>query len=404
MKNIISAALLLITATGCSTQLNKVTYPEFASVAAETINIESDTTPIYIGGYGSSMVYHPADSCFYLLSDRGPNVDGLTSESKVFPIPDYVPAIGQFRLVGDSLILVKRITLKESDGRNFSGLPNAAGSGITGEVAYNLCGEIIVNPTRGLDTEGLALAPDGTFWISDEYAPFVIQFDRNGVLMRELSPSKGLPAYFEKRRTNRGMEGLTISKDGKKLYGIMQSPLFMPDNSTKDISVNNRILEIELTSGQTREFIYTMESPENVVSEICFVNDSIMLVLERDGKFPQKNTGFKRVYQINITHATDISDKEIEMLSTAEMESQNVVPAAKVLFVDILAAIPNYRHDKPEGITLIGDSVLCIANDDDFGINATADGRYASKLDTKGRLDKNIIYFIPVWCRNSLKR
>lgn len=390
--------IIILTAFLCACNSVKTTNTDItvAHVAAEKIVIEGDSTPIYIGGYGSSMVYTSADSCFYLLTDRGPNVDGEISESKVFPIADYAPTIGKFRLVGDSLVLLEKITLKQADGTPFTGLPNIEGDGVTGETAYDLKGEIITNPSRGLDTEGLAIAPDGTFWVSDEYAPFVMQFDRNGLLMREMSPTAGLPAYYAKRRPNRGMEGLTISKDGRKLYCIMQSPLYVPDKSTKDLSVNNRILVINLDDNTTTEYIYQMESPKNVVSEISFINDSTMLVLERDGDFPKNGKGFKRVYRITTTSATDVSNKEIEMLSLVELQNEWIKPVCKALFVDILATVPNYRHDKPEGISMIGDSILCVVNDDDFGIGATINGSYAPKQDCNSHLDKNTVYFIPV--------
>ena len=396
MKNIVLLVLLTILVTGCMERSKTDRLPAFASVAAERVNIEGDSTTVYIGGYGSSIVYNPTDSCFYLLTDRGPNCDGMTPESKVFPIPDYTPTIGRFRLTGDSLVLVEKIALKESDGTPFTGLPNREGNGVTGEVAYHLSGEVIVNRARGIDTEGLAIAPDGTFWVSDEYGPFVMQFDRTGILLRELSPTEGLPAYFAQRRPNRGMEGLTITTDGRKLFGALQSPLYLPDPSTKDQSVNNRIVEIDIETGKTREFIYLLENPLNVVSEICYKNDSTLLVLERDGNFPKDDKGFKRVYKIDITHATDISGKVIEQLSPLELQAQQIQTVSKELFVDILSAIPHYRHDKPEGITLIGDSILCVANDDDFGITATSDGKYAPKLDTDGLLDRNVVYFIPV--------
>lgn len=388
----------------CSSVKTSDTYPDVAYVAAEKITIKGDSIPIYIGGYGSSMVYNPADSCFYLLTDRGPNVDGATSESKVFPIPDYAPAIGKFRLTGDSLLLVEKIVLKAADGTPFTGLPNTDCDGVTGETAYDLKGEKVTGTSRGLDTEGLAIAPDGTFWVSDEYAPFIMQFDRNGLLLREMSPSGGLPAYYAKRRPNRGMEGLTISKDGKKLYGIMQSPLYIPDKSTKNVSVNNRILAVNLDDNTTTEYIYQMESPKNVVSEITFVDDSTMLVLERDGDFPKNGEGFKRVYKININYATDVSDREIEMLSAADLQEQGMKAAGKELFVDILREIPTYRHDKPEGITMIGDSILCVVNDDDFGINATGNGKYAAKVDSNGELDNNSVYFIKITCKNATKQ
>lgn len=367
-----------------------------AAVEAKAILIPGDETPIYIGGYGSSMVYNPTDSCFYILTDRGPNVDGLTSESKVFPLPDYSPMIGRFRLQGDSLKLIENIMLKDSTGLNLVGLPNKEGDGVTGEVAYNLSGEIIRNPSRGIDSEGLALGPDSTFWVSDEYAPFIMQFDRQGKLLRELSPSKGLPEYYAKRRPNRGMEGLTISKDGKYLYGIMQSPLYYPDKSTKDKSLNNRIIQIDLTNNATKEFIYQLEASKNIVSEITCINDSTFLVMERDGDFPKDGKGFKKVFQINLKEASDVSGNPVDPFTSEELIAAKILPVKKELLTDLLTAIPGYRHDKPEGITMYNDSTLCVVNDDDFGIDASSDGKFVPKTDASGQLDKNTVYFIPV--------
>ncbi|MGL4519978.1 MAG: esterase-like activity of phytase family protein [Phocaeicola sp.] len=397
MKRFTFATLVVATLAGCSTpQQQPTTYPAAAAVAAQAYYAPGHDTPIYLGGFGSSMVYQPADSSFYLLTDRGPNVDGLTPESKVFPVLHYAPTIGQFRLVGDSLLLVRAIPLKDETGRNLTGLPNAQGDGVTGEVGYNLAGEVLINPTLGIDAEGLAVAPDGTFWVSDEYAPFVLQFDSNGVLLQTLSPSHGLPSHFAKRRPNRGMEGLTLSADGKRLYGIMQSPLYYPSKETKDHSVNVRILEKTLTTGACREFIYQLESPKNMVSEISAVTDSTFLVVERDGNFPKENNGFKRVYTINLAGATDVSEQVVELLSNEELATQQIFPTQKQLLVDLLVAIPGYRHDKPEGVALIGDSVLCVVNDDDFGIDATPDGTFQPKVDAQGGLDKNVVYFIPL--------
>ncbi|MGL5771510.1 MAG: esterase-like activity of phytase family protein [Bacteroidales bacterium] len=397
MKSTLLVALTCATAfVSCQTVPQKNNTYTTAAVETRAVTIPGDETPVYIGGYGSSMVYDPADSCFYILTDRGPNVDGLTGESKVFPIPDYSPMIGRFRLQGDSLVLIENIILKDSTGLNLVGLPNKDGDGVTGEIAYNLSGKIIRNPSRGIDSEGLALGPDSTFWVSDEYAPFIMQFDRQGKLLRELSPSKGLPEYYAKRRPNRGMEGVTITKDGKYLYGIMQSPLYYPDKSTKDKSLHIRIIQIDLTNDATKEYIYQLEDPKNVVSEISYINDSTFLVLERDGDFPIDGKGFKKVFRINLNKATDISGRAIELYSPEELMTAQINPSRKELFVDLLEAIPGYRHDKPEGITMYNDSTLCVVNDDDFGIDASLNGKFVPKTDAKGKLDRNVVYFIPV--------
>ncbi len=377
-------------------------FPRVAYVQAETLDLSEDNVAVSMGGYGSSMAYDASDSCFYLLTDRGPNVDGTQPESKVFPVPGYSPTIGRFRLHGDSLVLVGKIVLCESDGTPFNGLPNSRGDGITGETGYDLKGVAIENNARGIDPEGLAMAPDGTFWVSDEYGPFIMQFDRTGRLIREIKPSHGLPAYFAKRRPNRGMEGLAISRDGTKLYGIMQSPLYLPDASTKGLSVNNRIVEIDLCGDSVREYLYRMDSPGNVVSEIICMDDTTLLVLERDDKFPKNGQGVKRVYRVDLRGASDIAGDTIEMLSAEELQLHDIIPLGKQLFVDILEEVPAYSHDKPEGIDMIGDSILCIINDDDFGITVSGDGKYLPKTNAEGGLDKTEIYFIPVSMRSAI--
>ena len=72
--------------------------------------------------------------------------------------------------------------------------------------------------------------PDGTFWVSDEYGPYITHFDATGKQIARLSPLDGsLPVELQNRVINRGMEGLTITPDGNTLVGIMQSALQQPD-------------------------------------------------------------------------------------------------------------------------------------------------------------------------------
>src|SRR6202012_2127198 len=104
----------------------------------------------------------------------------------------------------------------------------------------------VANDPDGYDSEGLVALPDGTFWVSDEYGPYITHFDANGYELGRLTPDKNspnnafhkiigyLPADFANRLKNKGMEGLTITPDGSTLVGAMQSALQMPDlGSTK---------------------------------------------------------------------------------------------------------------------------------------------------------------------------
>lgn len=399
MKRLFSLLTLSLVAFSClsesttspENQIKTSSYP----IEYEQVSLKADGDPIFMGGYGSSMAYCAVDSTFYLLTDRGPNVNGPTDESKYFLFEDFSPNIGKFKLVDGKMQLIEKIILCDEDGLPFVGLPNRKGDGVTGEVAYDYDGNIVLTDRIGLDTEGLALSPDGTFWVSDEYAPYIIHFDASGRAIRKLTPSNGLPSHFAERRPNRGMEGLTLSSDGTKLYGIMQSPLYLPDNSTKNFSRNIRILELEIETGLTREFIYQLESPLLAVSEITFVNDSTLLVLERDGKFPTpENNSQKHLYQINIAQATDVSNMIIELKDDLWLSENGVKPVTKSLKVDLVKAIPDYSHDKIEGVAIISESKIAIVNDDDFGVDQAEGSTYKSKLNAKGEIDHGEIHIL----------
>ncbi len=395
MKIFLFLSYICLFFSACTTSASTV---KVIGVQSENIITKYGDT-IRLGGYGSAIAYDSKQDLYYLLTDRGPNTDFGENEAKLFPMPDYSPTVGVFKLEDDSLRLVRKINLKDSTGSPFLGLPNTQGDGVTGEIAYTPNGEQITGDYLGIDSEGLCLAPDGTFWVSDEYGPFILNFSMEGELLRTISPSNILPDYYANRRPNRGMEGLSISSDGERLYGIMQSPLYIPDSRTRNTSVNVRIIEITIKSGETREFIYQLEDSRNVISEILYLGNNSMLVLERDGKFPINGVGFKKIFRINISESSDISGMEIEMLNNTEFKTKNIIIADKELYIDILKTIPNYPHDKVEGMAFVSESELAIVNDDDFTLT-DKNNTFITKLHPSGKEDHSTVYIIDI---NKLK-
>jgi hypothetical protein len=341
-------------------------------------------------GYGSGMALKPGSARnFYLLTDRGPNYDGPGSPApKRFPDPSFAPRIYPAHIAGNTLQLGAPIILKGSNGTPMSGLPVPAGAcGNTGEVGQKVNGDPLAPDPLGLDPEGIVAMPDGTFWLSDEYGPFMVQFDANGRELRRFSPcGGGLPNVYALRRPNRGMEGLTITPDGQWLVGIMQSPLrnrlSTANNTIVDNSLVTRILFKHLTNGTTREYIYPLDrSGLQGNSEILALSSTRFLVIERDGTFlfGTPTATLKRIYEVDISGATDVSliggdkqpfvangTKTLEEATLAELAAADIKVGVKTLRVDLLAL--GYPHDKPEGLALAPGGFLFVINDDDFGI------------------------------------
>jgi hypothetical protein len=372
------------------------------------------------GAYGSSFTPKPgSDTVFYGLTDRGPNVDGPNG-TKVEPLPDFQPAIGEFVLQKNGTAkLVKRIGLSAFDGKPYNGQVNPDNT--TSETITDLDGDTLAPSFEGYDPEGLVVMRDGTFWVSDEYGPFITHFSRDGRAIQRLSPTDGtLPRELIEREPNKGMEGLTITPDGKTLVGIMQAGLDSPDGPKSKNVTALRIVTVDLRTHASHEYVYLLHndgSPTTAVSEIAAVNSHQFLVDERDGNFePGAN---KKLFLVDLHGATDVGPSSrvpgttydgphgglliggatIEGLvakdNTADaataLNGAGITPVSSTLFLDIgglVSAIdPSggfFGHDKVEGVAVLdGGKRVILSNDNDFGIVGLTGGTPPFQLTAK---------------------
>jgi hypothetical protein len=231
----------------------------------------------------------------------------------VLPKPSYDPSIARFAFEDGEAELVETIPLRDSSGHPFSGLVNSLAP--TGETIETLKGVTLAKDPDGYDPEGLVAMPDGSFWVSDEYGPFVTHFTSQGEETARLSPFKtgpeALPAELKNRVPNRGMEGLTLTPDGHTLVGMMQSSLQQADlegsNAKKDTPT--RIVTYNLYTHKTHEYLFLLDEPATTGvanSEITALSDNTFLIDERDSGFPSA-TGYKKLWEVNLEGATDVA-------------------------------------------------------------------------------------------------
>jgi predicted extracellular nuclease len=398
---------------GNAAQLYKTNLPPMATIGG---------VPITAGGYGSSLYPVPGSSDeYYGLTDRGPNVDGPNG-SKVEPIPTFVPAIGKFKLVnGQAILEGEPIQLKAADGTPYSGRVSTEAT--TGETITDLNGNVLSPDLNGYDPEGLVALADGTFWVSDEYGPYITHFDATGKQIERLSPFNGsLPAELAKRIPNRGMEGLTITPDGSTLVGIMQSALQQSDLAgydAKKITIL-RIITYNIASHEIHEYLTLLDNPNSTktaVSEITALSNTTFLVDERDGNFPPGS--YKKLWKIDISGATDvgpgstvsgatynaanggllIGGKTLELLvkgldtipSATALQNVGITPASRSLYLDLVGVLTAldpqgrfFSHDKVEGVAILnGGTKIVLANDSDFGIDGLTNSAPPFQLHAK---------------------
>ena len=289
------------------------------------------------GGFGSDVTYTGHDNVFLAAPDRGP-FDGLTD------VP-YLDRFHFLHITTDVGAPFPNIHTRLLDTRFLRS--------DTGEIFVGAAGSF----AERFDPEGIRVSAHGTFYISDEYGPYILEFNRQGHLLRRLAlpakfaianpssePNAELLGNTAGRQANRGMEGLAISPDGTTLFGIMQNALIqdhgLQPGTTDRLGLNNRILKIDLATGETHEYVYVLEAINRGqgVCEILAINDHEFLVIERDNRSnlqspPQAPTR-KKIYKIDLTGATDVSG--INSLPGGALPV-GVVPVTKTLFIDLLA-------------------------------------------------------------------
>lgn len=305
----------------------------------ETITAAGGSIPHnQLGAFGSGLTYTGTGNLYVAVNDRGFG-DGA-------PVPYYYDRMQVFNIGVDAATktvtpqLVDTRLLRDMNGQSYVGQ----------SAAFNT-----VNPasTQRFDPEAVRVGRDGSIFISDEYGPYIKQFNQNGTQTASINvPSKfqianpsadgaaELANNTVGRQSNRGMEGMAITPDGKTLYGMMQNPLLQDgalNASGNRTGVNDRILQVDIATGQTKEFVYQLNSgANNGVNEILAVNDHQFLALERDGRAGD-NARVKQVYLIDINGATDVSAIGTTAVNGLPANGSNgFTPVQKSLFLDLL--------------------------------------------------------------------
>jgi hypothetical protein len=393
-----------------------------------------------LGGIGSGMVAdlktwkREGDSysgVFYMLPDRGWNTEGTL---------DYQGRLQKFQVVftpqdgSDAQTEVKldyqdAILLHEADGKPTTGLDavevRKAANGFPD--LPSAAGKISV------DNEGVVLAPDGSFWISDEYGPYIYHCAADGTLLgaiqppAALVPMRGGAANFASnnptkggaepkpknpesgRQNNQGLEGLTMSKDGKTLYALLQSATIQDggEGGGSPKRYNTRFLAYDIADPKAPKLAaeYVVQLPRfkdakgkqlvAAQSEILALDEHRFLVIARDSGhgfgLKDSDSVYRSIDLFDTTGATNIAGTEFDRTKPVapggELDAA-VTPAKYTRFIDMndnaqlnrfglhngAPNDANALYEKWEGLALLpalddaapNDYFLFVINDNDF--------------------------------------
>ncbi|KAN0066312.1 hypothetical protein ACQY0O_000406 [Thecaphora frezii] len=381
-----------------------------------------DSTGQTLGGLGSAAGLVPGRlarkgnkyaGSVYLQPDRGYNVEETIDYTARhhrfdFEFEEYTGsanlsfsnAIRRFQLKYRSTLLYHEAIAQKRLSTGLDPALNRKG-GLTGTQANApLLGAAdgTINKARekiSIDAEGFVANPDGTFWTSDEYGPYIYKLAADGTILAYIVPPAAVipridgQVNFTSERdpdsgrvANHGFEGLSVSFDGKRLFAMLQGAT-VQDGGDKakyvrvfeyDVSALADVVTFSASAGNpgdkaklVGEYVVELPTSKNgkarSVSEIIYLGPELLGLLVRDGNgFGDDETDakYKHVDVIDLSRATNVAGTKYDGATGAVASdgtlAKGITTAGYFPLVDYLADLTRFgmhASDAPIDPTLI---------------------------------------------------
>ncbi len=287
--------------------------------------------PLNMLGGLSGLEYTGSGDRFWAICDRGPADGEIDFPCRVheieLPLPSSGPGSFVPRIIATHL------------------LTDEAGIALRGRAS--LFDSEMPRKSQRFDPEAVRKSSHGTLWISDEYGPDISEYSLDGKRIKRLNvPDRFCiqhPAATKEqentsnvsgRRSNAGFEGLAVNSSGKRMFVCIQRPLIQDSQGPPDhlTGLHCRLLQIDLETGHTREFVVRLDAPNHGINELLAWGDDRLLLIERDDK-PGVAAQFKRIMAVHLDGATDVSN--IERLPSEQLPIA-IRPMRKETVIDLL--------------------------------------------------------------------
>ncbi|MFI5551374.1 esterase-like activity of phytase family protein [Streptomyces sp. NPDC051738] len=224
------------------------------------------------------------------------------------------------------------------------------------------------------DVESIVRMPDGTYWMGDEFGPWLLHFSAKGRLLEAPIALDGVKApenpYLNGAQPNigssKGFEGMVRSVDGRRLYPLLEGTV------TGDTPGDLRFSEFDLRGRAYtgKRFVYHLESTSNAIGDAIAVDRHRFLVIERDGG--QGDTAkFKRIY------LADTRDRDGDGLMDKTLVA-DLLDIANPKGLGGFGDSFRFPFQTIEDVNLVDDRTLAVLNDNNFPFSS---GRTAGKAD-----------------------
>ncbi|MET7330297.1 esterase-like activity of phytase family protein [Nonomuraea sp. NPDC005650] len=149
------------------------------------------------------------------------------------------------------------------------------------------------------DVESIVRADDGTYWIGDEFGPFLLHFSARGTLLEAPIELPGVKAPENPTLNgatpnlagSKGFEGMARSADGRRLYPLLEGTV----NGDPAGTLRLNEFDVRKRAYTGKRWTYRLDSPANAIGDAISVDENRFLIIERDNNQGDA-AALKRVY------------------------------------------------------------------------------------------------------------
>jgi glycerophosphoryl diester phosphodiesterase len=234
------------------------------------------------------------------------------------------------------------------------------------------------------DIESVVKAKDGSFWIGEEFGPFLLHVDRRGRVLSAPVPfiggkSPDNPTLGAGETANllrsRGFEALAGSPDGRRLYPVVEGALVDDPDKRRRLVYEFDAVHRRYTG---RTWAYQTDTDANVVGDAHMTSSHELLVVERDD-FEGAAAVTKRVYKLDLRKRDAdgflVKTLVIDLLKIDNPDEIGLERSAGAYGVGRTFSFP---FQSVETIVPLGKDRYLLANDNNYPGN---DARYPGRPD-----------------------
>ncbi|MDW5417037.1 esterase-like activity of phytase family protein [Iodobacter sp. CM08] len=261
------------------------------------------------------------------------------------------------------------------------------------------------------DTESFQFA-GGALWIGDEFGPFLIKADLKGKVLAVFDtlldgkvirspdhPAITTPAApsanvdFQVRRS-KGFEGMAASKDGSKLYALLEGAVWdVATKANENLQGKDylRVLEFDVKkeAWTGRHWKYVLENNANAIGDFNMIDDQTGLIIERDNGEGTADKAcpegkkrsdcfhdlakFKRIYKVALSEANVGGP----LRKIAYIDLMNIADPAKLARKPLNNGVFTFPFFTIENVDIVDAKHIVVGNDNNLPFSSSREPNQA---------------------------